>query len=169
MLYPLTQDIYSCRYELLNQFIYPNMVIIVAILFLFHKLESTNYLHYREVLMCCVSYNWRTGYPFITLIDGFKFRHYIWWAGFYHIILNGVLCFLTLFCELCSTPKLRVLIPSFSDLDSAVLQELMYVELYMYIKFIDGFWPLHVWCIFYRCEVWNARTVLLGALWWEQH
>lgn len=107
--------------------------------------------------------------PFITLIDGFKFRHYIWWAGFYHIILNGVLCFLILFCELCSTPKLRVLIPSFSDLDSAVLQELMYVELYMYIKFIDGFWPLHVWCIFYRCEVWKARTVLLGALWWEQH
>lgn len=105
--------------------------------------------------------------PFITLIDGFKFRHYIWWAGFYHIILNGVLCFLILFCELCSTPELRVLIPSFSDLDSAVLQELMYVELY--IKFIDGFWPLHVWCIFYRCEVWNARTVLLGALWWEQH
>lgn len=50
-------DIYSCRYELLNQFIYPNMVIIVAILFLFHKLESTNYLRYREVLMCCVSYN----------------------------------------------------------------------------------------------------------------
>lgn len=60
-------------------------------------------------------------------------------AGFYHIILNGVLCFLILFCELCSTPKLGVLIPSFSDLDSAVLQELMYVELYMYIKFIDGF------------------------------
>lgn len=57
-------------------------------------------------------------------------------AGFYHIILNGVLCFLILFCEPCSTSKLRVLIPSFSDLDSAVLQELMYVELY--IKFIDG-------------------------------
>lgn len=60
-------------------------------------------------------------------------------AGFYHIILNGVLCFLILFCELCSTPKLRVLIPSFSDLDSAVLQELMYMYVELYIKFIDGF------------------------------
>lgn len=57
------------------------------------------------------------------------------WVLPYHI--EWCLCFLILFCELCSTPKLRVLIPSFSDLDSAVLQELMYVELY--IKFIDGF------------------------------
>lgn len=42
-------------------------------------------------------------------------------VGFYYIILNGVLCFFILFCELCFIFKLGVLIFLFSDLDFVVL------------------------------------------------
>lgn len=134
------------EYELVNQFIYPKMVIIVAISFLFHKLVSTK-LYITGRFWCVVFLtieeldipllHWLMGLKLGNITSdelGFKSYHDMeWWFLFIYSILWAVF-----YSHGCYIDWWK-LIPTLNDLDSAVLQELMYVELQYILNLLMGF------------------------------